>query len=121
MESRSRPSEMVFPRYFSADPHRSRGLALVTARPTQVTSWVEKWSEGIDIMLVVDLSESMEADDLPPTRLIAAKSVIRDFIRRRKEDRIGLIAFGGDAVTKCPLTRDYDFLQSAVEEMRSES
>jgi len=77
MESRRPPSEMVFSAvFFLLTLIALGGLALVTARPTQVTSWVEKWSEGIDIMLVVDLSESMEADDLPPTRLIAAKSVI---------------------------------------------
>ncbi len=94
-------------------------MGMVIARPTQVTSWVEKWSEGIDIVLVVDLSESMEANDLEPSRMIAAKSVLRDFIRRRSEDRIGLVAFGGEAVTKCPLTRDYDFLLTTVDEMHS--
>ncbi len=118
-KKRSRPVKWVFRGLFALTLAALSGLAIVAARPTQVTSWVEKWSEGIDIMLVVDLSESMEANDLEPSRMIAAKSVIRDFIRRRSEDRIGLVAFGGEAVTKCPLTRDYDFLQSSVEEMRS--
>jgi len=68
--------------------------------------------------LVLDVSESMEANDLKPTRILAAKQVIRDFIRRRNHDRIGLVVFGGEAVTKSPLTRDYDFLLDQVEEIR---
>lgn len=116
---RSRLVKWIFRALFLVTLTGLGTLAVVVARPTQVSSWVEKWSEGIDILLVVDLSESMEANDLEPSRMIAAKAVLRDFIRRRSEDRIGLVAFGGEAVTKCPLTRDYDFLLNSVEEMRS--
>jgi Ca-activated chloride channel homolog len=118
-KKRSRRVKWIFRGIFLATLISLGGFAFVSARPTQVTSWVEKWSEGIDIMLVVDLSESMEATDFEPSRMVAARAVIRDFIRRRSEDRIGLVAFGGEAVTKCPLTRDYDFLLTSVEEMRS--
>ncbi len=117
-KGQSRRLKWVFRGIFLATLLALGGFALVAARPTQVTAWVEKWSEGIDIMLVVDLSESMEATDFEPSRIVAARAVIRDFIRRRSEDRIGLVAFGGEAVTKCPLTRDYDFLLTSVEEMR---
>lgn len=93
-------------------------LVWVIARPTRVRSWAKKWSEGIDIVIALDVSESMDADDIPPSRILVAKQVIRDFIRRRGEDRIGLVLFGGEAVTKCPLTRDFDFLLSQVEDVK---
>jgi Ca-activated chloride channel homolog len=116
---RSRLTKWIFRALFASALLALVAMGTVIARPTQVTAWVEKWSEGIDIVLVVDLSESMEATDFEPSRMVAAKAVIRDFIRRRSEDRIGLVAFGGEAVTKCPLTRDYDFLLTSVEEMGS--
>ncbi len=88
------------------------------ARPIRLKTWVKKWSEGIDIVLVFDMSESMDADDLVPTRLIAAKNVVREFIRNRTEDRIGLVVFAGEAVMKSPLTRDFDFLLNQVDELK---
>jgi len=94
------------------------GLALGAARPHRVKAWAKRFSEGIDIVLVLDLSESMEADDLVPTRFIAAKKVIGDFIAKRTDDRIGLVVFGGESVTKAPLTRDYGFLRDAVRDLR---
>lgn len=94
------------------------GLVWAAARPVRTTSWTKKTSEGIDIVMVLDVSESMDADDFPPSRIIVAKALIKDFIRRRSEDRIGLVIFGGEAVTKCPLTRDYDFLLSQVDDIR---
>lgn len=93
-------------------------LVLAAARPVKVTSWTRKTSEGIDISIVLDVSESMDADDFPPSRIIVAKSLIKDFIRKRQNDRIGLVIFGGEAVTKCPLTRDHDFLISQVDDVR---
>lgn len=90
-------------------------MAFVIARPSRVVSWTKKFSEGIDIVIVLDVSESMEATDLTPTRFIAAKNVIKDFISKRSEDRIGFVIFGGESVTKSPLTRDYDFLNSQVD------
>lgn len=93
-------------------------LAIAAARPVKLTSWTRKTSEGIDIVMLLDVSESMDADDFPPSRIIVAKTLIKDFIRRRQNDRIGLVIFGGEAVTKCPLTRDYDFLMSQVDDVR---
>jgi len=93
-------------------------LVWVVARPFTALPQTKKVGEGIDIVLVVDVSESMEADDFQPNRFDVAKAVIRDFIRRRIEDRIGIVIFSGDAVTKVPLTRDYDFLLSQVDDIR---
>lgn len=90
-------------------------FAYVAARPMRVRSWARKVTEGIDIVICLDLSESMEATDLVPTRILAAKRVIRDFIAKRSNDRIGFVTFGGEAVTRAPLTRDYEFLLSQVE------
>lgn len=93
-------------------------FAFVVARPLMVKPLVKKSSEGIDILLVLDVSESMDADDYLPSRIEVAKSVIHDFIRRRSEDRIGFTIFAGEAVTKSPLTRDYDFLHGQVDDVR---
>lgn len=93
-------------------------LTIAIARPVHVENWTKRWSEGIDIAIVLDVSESMEATDLVPNRMTAAKQVIRGFIEGRPDDRIGLIIFGGEAVTKCPLTRDHDFLIQQVEDSR---
>ncbi len=93
-------------------------FAYVAARPVQIDSWSRRWTEGIDIVVLLDVSESMDAEDLAPTRILSAKKVIRDFIAKRSDDRIGFVIFGGEAVTKSPLTRDYDFLLSQVEDIR---
>ncbi len=93
-------------------------IGIAAARPLNIRSWAKRYSEGIDILICLDLSESMEATDLVPTRLIAAKSVIREFIEKRKEDRIGIVTFGGEAVTRAPLTRDHDFLLNQVENLQ---
>ena len=93
-------------------------LALVAARPMRVKSWIQKWTEGVDIVFVLDVSDSMDATDLTPSRIVAAKSVIKDFISRRADDRIGLVIFGGESILKSPLTRDFDFLLSQLEDVR---
>ncbi len=74
--------------------------------------------EGIDIMLALDLSNSMEATDLAPNRLEAAKKVIDEFISRRSGDKIGLVVFGREAYTHCPLTLDYGVLRTMLAELR---
>lgn len=73
--------------------------------------------EGIDILLALDLSNSMEATDLAPNRLEAAKKVIDDFITRRAGDKIGLVVFGREAYTHCPLTLDYGALRTMLAEI----
>lgn len=93
-------------------------LVLAAARPQRVHAWAKRYSEGIDIAIVLDISESMEATDLIPTRFLAAKRTITDFISKRADDRIALVVFGGEAVTKAPLTRDYDFLRTQVADLR---
>jgi Ca-activated chloride channel homolog len=91
------------------------GLAMALARPVSWESSTKKSAEGIDIVITLDASESMIADDFKPSRMVVAKKVIGDFIRKRPEDRLGLVVFGGEAVTKCPLTEDHEFLLSQVE------
>lgn len=93
-------------------------VVIVIARPFEPRTRIEREGEGIDITIVLDVSESMDADDFEPSRIVVAKEVIRDFIKRRSQDRIGLVIFSGDAVTKAPLTRDYDFLLTQVEDIR---
>jgi Ca-activated chloride channel homolog len=93
-------------------------LAIVAARPIQRRSWTEKSAQSIDIVITLDVSDSMDADDFRPTRLRVAKDVISDFIRRRESDRIGFNVFGGEAVTKSPLTTDHEFLLNQVENIQ---
>lgn len=93
-------------------------MVYVLARPYREKTWTKKSTEGLDIVIVFDVSESMEATDLQPNRFEAAKGVVRDFINRRPYDRIGFVIFGGEAIMKSPLTRDFDFLQSQVDDIR---
>jgi len=90
-------------------------LVLALARPQTGVSEKEIVSRGIDIMLTLDLSSSMSASDLQPTRLDAAKSVIAEFIAGRKNDRIGLVVFAAQGYTQCPLTLDYPVLLEFLE------
>ncbi|MBV6645149.1 MAG: VWA domain-containing protein [Cyclobacteriaceae bacterium] len=92
-------------------------LLTALARPQVTNEQVEQWSEGIDIMLVVDISESMQIEDFQPNRLEAAKEVARNFVAGRFQDRIGLVVFSGDAYSRSPLTTDYELLNSYIEEI----
>lgn len=87
------------------------------ARPQSTNEQVEQWSEGIDIMLVIDISESMQIEDFRPNRLEAAKNVARDFVLGRFQDRIGLVIFSGDAYSRAPLTTDYELLNSYINDI----
>jgi len=89
-------------------------LLLAMARPQITDQQVEQWTEGIDIMLVVDISQSMEIEDFRPNRLEAAKGVARDFVNGRFRDRIGLVIFSGEAYSMSPLTTDYDLLTNYI-------
>ena len=93
-------------------------LALALARPQTRDRGGRVEVEGIDIMVALDLSNSMEASDLVPNRLEAAKRVLDEFIRRRKGDRIGLVVFGKEAYTHCPLTLDYGVLRSMLADIQ---
>ncbi|MFM8348248.1 MAG: VWA domain-containing protein [Bacteroidota bacterium] len=93
-------------------------LALVVialARPQKTNEKVEQWTEGIDIMVAMDVSQSMEIEDFTPNRLAAAKKMARQFIKGRLQDRIGLVIFSGDAYSLTPLSTDYDLLYSYLD------
>lgn len=92
-------------------------ILVALARPQKTNEQVEQWSEGIDIMLVIDISESMRIEDFEPNRLEAAKDVARDFISGRMQDRIGLVVFSGDAYSLAPLTTDYDLLYKFISDI----
>ncbi len=101
---------------------RVAALALCTlamARPQIRDVTVERYAEGVDIMLVLDTSTSMRAEDFRPNRLEAARVVGADFVRGRVSDRIGLIVFAGRAYTQAPLTLDYPFLLAMLEEVHT--
>lgn len=92
-------------------------VLLALARPQKTNEKVEQWTEGIDIMLAVDISQSMQIEDFQPNRLEAAKDVARDFIKGRLQDRIGIVVFSGDAFSLAPLTTDYDLLNAYLNDI----
>ncbi|HRG78674.1 MAG TPA: VWA domain-containing protein [Cyclobacteriaceae bacterium] len=92
-------------------------LLTALARPQKTNEKVEQWTEGIDIMLAIDISQSMQIEDFQPNRLEAAKDVARDFIKGRIQDRIGIVVFSGDAFSLAPLTTDYDLLNSYLNDI----
>ncbi|MGE0587640.1 MAG: VWA domain-containing protein [Cyclobacteriaceae bacterium] len=93
-------------------------LVLVAlGRPQTTNEKVEQWTEGIDIILAIDISQSMQIEDFTPNRLEAAKDVARGFIKGRIQDRIGIVVFSGDAFSLAPLTTDYDLLNSYLDEI----
>ena len=79
-------------------------LIIAIARPQKSDSWSNQTTEGIDIVMAVDISSSMLAEDLKPNRLRAAKKVATEFISSRRNDNIGLVVFAGESFTQCPLT-----------------
>jgi Ca-activated chloride channel family protein len=89
-------------------------LIIVIARPQSSNSWNTKNVEGIDIMMALDISPSMLAEDLQPTRLDAAKNVATNFIYSRPNDNIGLTTFASGSFTQCPLTTDHTVLVSLL-------
>ncbi|GJM27800.1 MAG: hypothetical protein DHS20C17_04350 [Cyclobacteriaceae bacterium] len=96
-------------------------LLTALARPQKTNEEVEQWSEGIDIMLIIDISQSMQIEDFKPNRLEAAKEVGRKFIKGRFQDRIGLVIFSGDAYSLAPLTTDYDLLFTYIDDISFEN
>ena len=81
------------------------------ARPQRTDERVEQVGRGIDMVLALDVSGSMELQDLRPNRLAAAKRIATDFLNTRAGDRLALVAFAGDAYSLAPLTTDYDLLR----------
>jgi Ca-activated chloride channel family protein len=92
-------------------------ILIALARPQKTNEKVEQWTEGIDIMLAIDISQSMQIEDFQPNRLEAAKNVARDFIKGRLQDRIGIVVFSGDAFSLAPLTTDYDLLNAYLNDI----
>jgi len=92
-------------------------MIIALARPQTSNEKVEQWTEGIDIMLVVDISQSMTIMDFKPNRLEAAKNVAKEFIAGRFQDRIGIVIFSGDAYSLAPLTTDYKLLNIYIDDI----
>jgi Ca-activated chloride channel homolog len=94
-------------------------LILALARPQSTSSRQDVNVEGIDIVLTMDISGSMLAEDFRPNRIEAAKKVAMDFIDGRQNDRIGLVIFSGESFTQCPLTIDHAVLKSLFKNIKS--
>ena len=95
-------------------------IVCMLARPQTHNSWGKKTVEGIDIMLAIDVSTSMLAEDLRPNRLEAAKEVATDFISGRPDDNIGLTIFAGESFTQCPMTVDHQSLINVLLNVRTD-
>lgn len=95
-------------------------IILVLARPQTHNSWKHENVEGIDIMLAMDVSTSMLAEDLKPNRIEAAKAVAAEFIAGRPNDNIGLTIFAGEAFTQCPITTDHQSLLNLLQNVRTD-
>lgn len=89
-------------------------IVIALGRPQRSNERVEQFTEGIDIVLVMDISESMDLQDFTPNRLEAAKSTAVDFINGRFGDRIGMVVFAGEAYSLAPLTNDYQLLTDLI-------
>ena len=93
-------------------------VVLAIARPQTGQSEYTTHTEGVDILLVLDTSGSMQAQDFKPNnRLHVAKEVVKEFVGKRENDRIGLVVFAAQAVTQCPLTLDYPVLNRLIDEV----
>jgi len=96
-------------------------LFIAMARPHLFNDWREENRTGLDILIAVDCSKSMLTEDVKPSRLERAKLAIADFADQLPDNRLGLIAFAGDAFLQCPLTFDHDAFQTAVRELDTDT
>jgi Ca-activated chloride channel family protein len=94
-------------------------LIIVLARPQSSNRWKDTSAEGIDIMLTMDISGSMLAEDFKPNRLEAGKKIAAEFIAGRKNDRIGLVVFSAESFTQCPVTTDHVTLVNLLNAVKS--
>ena len=94
-------------------------VVFILARPQTYNAWGQNSVEGIDIMLAMDVSTSMLAEDLKPNRMEAAKDVAAEFISGRPNDNIGLTIFAGEAFTQCPMTTDHQSLLNLLQNVRT--
>ena len=95
-------------------------LVVALARPQTSNSWKNRQSEGIDIMLAMDVSTSMLAEDLKPNRIEAAKMVAAEFLAGRPDDNTGLAVFAGESFTQCPMTTDHASLLNLLQHVRAD-
>jgi len=111
---------------FDSRKHRIKEMLVIVALTLSVFAlmrpqWGFKWHKiqrkGLDILVAVDVSKSMLAEDIKPNRLERTKLALADFVKRLKGDRIGLIAFSGSAFVQCPLTIDYSGFLLSVESL----
>jgi Ca-activated chloride channel family protein len=94
-------------------------IIMALARPQSRSSWKNVKTEGIDIVISMDVSLSMLAKDFKPNRIEVAKDVLKDFIDARPNDKIGLVVFGGEAFTQCPLTVDHKVIKNMFSEIKA--
>lgn len=94
-------------------------LIIILARPQKTDNFQDVSTEGIDIVLTLDISGSMLARDFKPDRLEASKNVATEFITGRPYDRMGLVVFSGESFTQCPLTTDHAVLINLMRELKS--
>jgi Ca-activated chloride channel family protein len=94
-------------------------VIIVLARPQSTNRWQNVTTEGIDIMIALDISSSMLAQDLKPDRLEASKNVAIEFVSGRENDRMGLVVYSGESFTQCPLTSDHAVLINLFKDIRS--
>lgn len=92
-------------------------IIIVLARPQAVDSWEKSETQGIDIVLALDISGSMLAQDLQPNRMEAVKKVAAEFVTERTNDNIGLVIFAGESFTQCPMTTDHKVLLNLLNEV----
>lgn len=93
-------------------------LSLALARPQLSNRWQSESTEGIDIMMALDISGTMLGEDLKPNRLEAAKAVATDFVLSRPNDQIGLVVFAGESFTQCPLTTNHAVLVNLFQSVK---
>lgn len=94
-------------------------IIVALARPQTRNEESQAEGEGVDIVLCIDVSGSMTAQDFTPNRMEAAKAVAEGFVAKRLTDRIGIVIFSGESFTQCPLTTDKAVLKSAIENIRN--
>lgn len=94
-------------------------IIIALARPQTRNDEQNTEGEGVDIILCIDVSGSMTAQDFSPNRMEAAKKVAEDFVDQRQTDRIGIVIFSGESFTQCPLTTDHEVLKSQIEQIRN--
>lgn len=95
-------------------------IVIILARPRSRSPWIDDETEGINIMLAMDISTSMLAEDVSPNRMEAAKDVATEFINACPNDNIGLTIFAGEAFTQCPMTTDHTALLNLLRSVRTD-